>query len=397
MKHKNAGLTTIEIIIAAAILVVVVVGVLVAVKLSSGGKQQSADEEEATKVAEALLSQVDGYVRSADLEVNSDENNYIRFIGKDKTQIYHFNSAAGVVYFLEKASSEFGSNDDAIRAGAKAFAPEDTEMNSAAKNIKTFVIELVDADKAEGKVKATVRAEIGTANVPKTSEIPLNPATIKYFAEKAGHDVEVPTNTPTPTVAPTATDTPTPAPTDEPDTTPTPTEEAKPTETPTPEPTATPTPTEEVKPTETPTPTPTEEVKPTATPTPTPVVGNVWTAATYAGTANTGQGQLAVNQARMTLMKDPDAKMLVVVKRSSDDTTYLLGSEIGGIGAGTWTPLPEYKFVLGHNPEKEEEFAFEYSLKEMYDTWTALGEQKWWFMITNGSGYSLVRVDFVTK
>ena len=395
MKRKNAGLTTIEIIIAAAILVVVVVGVLVAVKLSSGNKKQTTDEEQATQVAETLLSQVDGYVRSADLEVSYDENNYIRLVGTDKTQIYHFNSASGIVYFLEKASSEFGKDADAIRAGAKAFAPEDDEMNFVAKDIKTFVIELIDQDKAEGKVKATVRATVGSANVPKTSEIPLNTETIKYFAEKAGHDVEVPTNTPTPTVAPTATNTPTPAPTDEPDATPTPTEEVKPTETPTPEPTATPT--EAAKPTETPTPTPTEEVKPTATPTPTPVVGNVWTAATYAGTSNTGQGQLAVNQARMTLMKDPDAKMLVVVKRSSDDTTYLLGSEIGGIGAGTWTPLPEYKFVLGHNPEKEEEFAFEYSLKEMYDTWTALGEQKWWFMITNGSGYTLVRVDFVTK
>ena len=395
MKRKNAGLTTVEIIIAAAILVVVVVGVLVAVKLSSGSKKQTSDEAEATKTAEALLSQVDGYVRAADLEVSSDENNYIRSVGKDKTQVYHFNSKTGVVYFVEKASSEFGSDDDAIRAGAKAFAPEDGDMSFAAKNIKTFVIELVDEDKAEGKVKATVRAEIGNANVPKTSEIPLNPTAIKYYAEKAGHDVEVPTNTPTPTVAPTATNTPTPAPTDEPDTTPTPTEEAKPTETPTPEPTATPT--EEVKPTETPTPTPTEEVKPTATPTPTPVVGNVRTAATFEGQANTGQGQLAVNQARMTLQSDPNAKMLVVLRRTSEDTTYLNGSVIGGIGAGTWTPFPEYEFVLGHDPAVDEEFAFEYSLKDMYDTWTALGEGKWWFMVNAGTGYQLVRVDFVTK
>ena len=106
MKRKNSGLSSVEIIIAAAIVVVVVVGILIAVKASRKNNSTSKDAEEATKIADDLMAQVEGFIGSADLDVDSDENNYIRMIGSDTCRFYHFDSASGKVFYTEKASSE---------------------------------------------------------------------------------------------------------------------------------------------------------------------------------------------------------------------------------------------------------------------------------------------------
>ena len=99
MKRKNSGLSSVEIIIAAAIVVVVVVGILIAVKASRKNNSTSKDAEEATKIADDLMAQVEGFIGSADLDVDSDENNYIRMIGSDTCRFYHFDSASGKVFY----------------------------------------------------------------------------------------------------------------------------------------------------------------------------------------------------------------------------------------------------------------------------------------------------------
>ncbi len=397
MKRKNSGLSSVEIIIAAAIVVVVVVGILIAVKASRKNNSTSKDAEEATKIADDLMAQVEGFIGSADLDVDSDENNYIRMIGSDTCRFYHFDSASGKVFYTEKASSEFGSDADAIRAQAKAFKPEDGSAREVAKNVKAFTMELLDPDKENGRAKVTVRTQVGNENVPKTKDIPLNAAVIKYYSERAGHPVTS-TPTPTPTKAPTNTATPTPTESADP----TPTGEAgtpTPEATATPEPTATATPTEAAKPTDTPTPTPTQEVKPTdtptPTPTPTPVIGKEqW----LLENPSNNLGSVATNRVPFA---DKNSVVRIIVRRTDDDTTYLKGSVIGGIGFDLFQATPPYEFILQHDPAKGEEFYFEYKLQDLKDAAVIAGEaegrkiNKWCFVIKDGSGYSFVGVKLI--
>jgi len=383
MKRKNEGLSTVEIIIAAVLIVAVIVGALIAIKSIGGNKTNEDDKQSATKIVDSLLTAVDGYVKSADLDINYDEKNYIRFVGRNKVQVYRHDAETKQVYFVEKSASEFGSTDEAIREAVKAYAPEVSEMSVAARNVETFYIELVNQDTLEGKVKTTVRAAVGSESIPKTQETALNSSAIAYFAERAGHTVDIPTVTPTPTTAPTST--PTPKPT-EPAETPTP----KPTEpaaTPTPtEAAATPTPTEPAA-----TPTPTE---PAATPTPDsskvhPMVENP--------EANTGF--LAPNRT----VWYTDAILRVYVERTSEDTEFLNGSTIGGIGMDDYNPDSHFLFVLDHDPEMNEMLYFDFDLQELKD-WAKMAAdaqsgagKKWTFKVNDDSGYSFRGVDVIER
>lgn len=355
MKRKNAGLTTVEIVVAAVILVAVVAGLLIVVKLSKKTTGPSADETEATKIVETLLTQVEGYIQSADLDVNQDADNYIRFVGKNKSQFYHFDAASGQVYMIEKDTSEFGSSDTEIRTAAEVYKPEYTASNVVAKNVKTFLIELVDKDTVEGSVKTTVRAEVGSSNIADTKNTKLNAAVIQYFADRAGHDIEIPTSTPTP--IPTNTATPTPVPTEDPGQ-PTPADS-----TPTPEPTAaadTPTPTPEVK----------EHIVKIITDNP-----------------QNNSHAVIVN----TLVIYPmDATIHFVVRRSSEETEFLNGSTIGGIGFDVY--VPTLTFDLDHDPAYEEEITFSYNLGELKGIADASNIKKLCVKINDNTGYSLVRI-----
>lgn len=359
MKRKNAGFTTVEIIVAVVILVAVVAGLLIVVKLSKKTTGPSKDETEATTIVETLLTQVGGYIQSADIDVNQDAENYIRFIGKNKSQFYHFDAATGEVRMVEKDSSEFGDNDDAIRAAAETYKPEYTASDVVAKNVKTFLIELVNKDTLEGCVKTTVRAEVGTtkANVSKTETTNLNGAVIKYFANRAGHEIEVPTATPTSTPIPTNTATPTPVPTEDPGQ-PTPAES-----TPTPEPT---------QGADTPTPTPGEE----------PIVK------TLNANVQNNSGTLVVN----TLVIYPkEATLKFVVRCDSEDTEVLKGASVGGIGFDVY--VPTLLFELDHDPKVNEEIVFTYNLGELKDTADANNINKLCVKVNDNIGYTLVRVD----
>ncbi len=391
MKRKNAGLSSVEIIIAAVILVAVIVGILVAVKLSNRRNSTTPDAEKAATIAETLLKQLDGYARVSDLDISSDEKNYIRLVGKSKTYIFYFDSASKKVYLAEKDSSAYGSSDDAIRSGAKADTPEVGSMSEVAANVQTFVIELVEADTINGRMKATVRTQVGSENALRKAgpdkedfmpEIPLVNELKVYFAKRAGHELQLPTSTPTPE----ATATNTPVPTTKPSDTPTPTQ--APEETPTPTPEATPEPTPEATPTETPapteTPTPAPTEAPTATPTPKIELGKVtW----LEQNPQSNAGYVYVNR---TVFLKKDSMIQIVVRRSSEeDTAYKMGDTIGGIGFDNWNPTPPYIFVLQSNPEYDEEIYFEYPLQELLDAAKTAGNaSKWCIKIDDASGYS---------
>lgn len=350
MKRKNTGLSTVEIVVAAVILVAVVVGLLVVVKLTKNTEGPSADKETATKTVEDLLNQVDGYVRSADLEVNYDEENYIRLIGKSKTQIYHFDSASGKVYMVERNTSDFGTDEDVIRKVAKDEKPSDSSMTLVASNVKTFLVELIDKETEKGLARTTVRSEVGKESVSETKGTPLNPATIVYFAKYAGEDIVLPTNTPTPTPA----DTPTPVPT-----------------------TAV---------ADTPTPVPT-----TAAETPTPTAEPELVVVHKIQNPQTNVETIVVNT--MVLYPD-DAVFKVIVRRSGEETDNLTGAKIGGIGFDVGNPADGYEFVLDHDPAFEEEFYFDsYTVGELRSLADSLGIKKLFIKVNDNSGYSLVGVD----
>ncbi|MBR7019930.1 MAG: hypothetical protein IKI15_02610 [Lachnospiraceae bacterium] len=350
MKRKNTGLSTVEIVVAAVILVAVVVGLLVVVKLTKNTEGPSADKETATKTVEDLLNQVDGYVRSADLEVNYDEENYIRLIGKSKTQIYHFDSASGKVYMVERNTSDFGTDEDVIRKVAKDEKPSDSSMTLVASNVKTFLVELIDKETEKGLARTTVRSEVGKESVSETKDTPLNPATIVYFAKYAGEDIVLPTNTPTPTPA----DTPTPVPT-----------------------TAV---------ADTPTPVPT-----TAAETPTPTAEPELVVVHKIQNPQTNVETIVVNT--MVLYPD-DAVFKVIVRRSGEETDNLTGAKIGGIGFDVGNPADGYEFVLDHDPAFEEEFYFDsYTVGELRSLADSLGIKKLFIKVNDNSGYSLVGVD----
>ena len=354
MKRKNTGLSTVEIVVAAVILVAVVVGLLVVVKLTKNTEGPSADKEAATKTVEDLLNQVDGYVRAADLEVSYDEENYIRLVGKSKTQIYHFDSASGKVYMVERNTADFGTDDDVIRKLVKDEKPSDSSMTLVASNVKTFLVELVDKETEKGLARTTVRSEVGKESVSETKDTPLNPSAINYFAKYAGADVVLPTNTPTPVPTNTTAPTPTTA-----ATTPS-------ADTPTPEPT---------KAAETPTPTAEPELV---------VVHKIENPQNNVGT-------VVVNT--MVLYPD-DAVFKVIVKRSGEETDNLTGAKIGGIGFDVGTPADGYEFVLDHDPEFEEEFYFtQFTVGDLRSVADKLGIKKLLIKINDNSGYSLVGVD----
>lgn len=355
MKRKNAGLSTVEIVVAAVILVAVVVGLLIVVKFSKNNDAPSQDEEQATQIVDALLSQVDTYIQSADLDVNNDADNYIRFVGKNKCQIYLFDSTASQVFFVEIDSSSLGTDDDAIRKAAATHKPAKEEMNIVARNVKTFVIDLIDADTEKGFVRTTVRAQVGkdiAGNVSKTKETPLNSAVISYFAERAGKSVDLPSVTPTP--VPINTLTPTPIP-----------------NTPTPEPT---------KPGDTPTPEPTPHEKELKT------KENIVT-------GTTGTRSVILNQ--YVSYKNKDAVLRIVVRRNENETENKKGASIGGICFGeVSTPDDNYLFILDHDPEVNEEFSLPtISLSEIMDVAQAAGIKKIMVKVAEGSGYDLVSIN----
>ncbi|MBP5489629.1 MAG: hypothetical protein J6Y10_03415 [Lachnospiraceae bacterium] len=362
MKRKDAGLTTVEIVVAAVILVAVVVGLLLVVKLSKNSDGPSKDEEEAKKIVSELLSQVDTDVRSADLDVTYDADNYIRFIGRNKCQFFLFDSASGNVYLLEKDSSEFGKDDDSIRNAAAEAKPTKEEMKVTASNVKTFIIELVNPDTAEGKVKTTVRVQVGTelvGNVSESRETPLHSDAIKYFADRAGHDVEVPSVTPTP--IPTNTATPTPTPEQQPgDNTPTP-EPTKPADTPTPEAT------------------PTEAAKELV------VVHKVTNPQSNASA-------IAINTMIPPIYPE-DAAFVVIAKRTAEETENKKGSTIGGIGLDIGTPADGYTFVLDRDYAVDEEIRFTYTIGEFWNIQKVSDIKKLMVKIDDNSGYTLVGVD----
>lgn len=361
MKRKDAGLTTVEIVVAAVILVAVVVGLLLVVKLSKNSDGPSKDEEEAKKIVSELLSQVDTDVRSADLDVTYDADNYIRFIGRNKCQFFLFDSASGNVYLLEKDSSEFGKDDDSIRNAAAEAKPTKEEMKVTASNVKTFIIELVNPDTAEGKVKTTVRVQVGTelvGNVSESRETPLHSDAIKYFADRAGHDVEVPSVTPTPIPTNTATPTPTP-------------EQQPGDNTPTPEPTSEPT-----KPADTPTPTAEPEFH---------VVHKVENPQTNADT-------VTINTIIPPIYPE-DTVFKVIVRRGDGETELKKGDTIGGIGLDVGTPADGYTFVLDRDYEPGEEIYFTYTVKEFVEISKVAGIKKLIIKVYDNSGYSLVGVD----
>ncbi len=354
MKRKNTGLSTVEIVVAAVILVAVVVGLLVVVKLTKNTEGPSADKEAATKTVNDLLNQVDGYVRAADLEVSYDEENYIRLVGKSKTQIYHFDSASGKVYMVERNTADFGTDDDVIRKVAKDEKPTVDTMTLVASNVKTFLVELVDKETEKGLARTTVRSEIGKESVSETKDTPLNPSTINYFAKYAGEDIVLPTNTPTPVPTNTTAPTPTTA-----ATTPS-------ADTPTPEPTQA---------AETPTPTAEPELV---------VVHKIQNPQTNVET-------IVVNT--MVLYPD-DAVFKVIVRRSGEETDNLTGAKIGGIGFDVGNPADGYEFVLDHDPAFEEEFYFDsYTVGELRSLADSLGIKKLFIKVNDNSGYSLVGVD----
>ena len=354
MKRKNTGLSTVEIVVAAVILVAVVVGLLVVVKLTKNTEGPSADKEAATKTVEDLLNQVDGYVRAADLEVSYDEENYIRLVGKSKTQIYHFDSASGKVYMVERNTSDFGTDEDVIRKVAKDEKPADGSMTLVASNVKTFLVELVDKETEKGLARTTVRSEVGKESVSETKDTPLNPAAINYFAKYAGADIVLPTNTPTPIPTNTTAPTPTTA-----ATTPS-------ADTPTPEPTQA---------AETPTPTAEPELV---------VVHKIENPQTNVET-------IVVNT--MVLYPD-DAVFKVIVQRTGEETENLTGAKIGGLGFDVGNPADGYEFVLDHDPEFEETFYFDsYTVGELRSLAESLSIKKLFIKVNDNSGYSLVGVD----
>ncbi|MBO4789158.1 MAG: hypothetical protein J5531_09685 [Lachnospiraceae bacterium] len=361
MKSKNKGFSTVEIVVAAVILVAVVVGLLLVVKLSKNSDTTSEDETKATQIVDALLSQVDADVRSADLDVNYDADNYIRFIGRNKCQFFLFDSASGNVYVVEKNSSEFGSDDETIRTTASEQKPAKEEMSVTATNVKTFIIELVGADTAEGSVKTTVRAQIGndiTGNVSKSQNTPLNGEVIKYYADRAGHDVEVPSATPTPIPTNTAT--------------PTPTQAAQPTsagDTPTPEPT-------------------------TAADTPTPTPGEKELQVKHKFENPQTNAETIVINTIVPPIYPEDAVLIILVQRGEDETENLTGATIGGIGLDVGVPADGYTFVLDHDPEPGEVLRFgPYPLKDFIEFKNVSGIQKLVVKVNDNSGYSLIGAD----
>lgn len=392
MRRKNSGLSTVEIVIAAVIMVAVVVGALIAIKSSQKKRGSQSDDEEATRIVDMLLTQVEGYVGSADIDVDFDASNYIRFAGSSKYQVFYHDTKTKAVYFVEKDTSELGSEPDAVRMAIKDVKPSTDEMRVIAKNVETFLIEVVSRDQKEGHVTATARAIVNDANIVKAKDFGLNNEVIKYYAKLAGHEIDLPTPTPTPTPTPVPTNTPTPTPAEE--VTPTPTEEAKPTEEPTPEPTATPTPEPTATPTPTeapatPTPTPTEEPG-VPTPTPTPEGFKVYNLVTDPS-ANTTE--VVLNKQVFLLRADPNAVLRIYVRRSGETTDNLKGAKIGGIGFDNYNPAIGLEFILDHDPEYEEVFSFAYSLKELKDTADESGIKKLGVKVNDDSGYSLYKVD----
>lgn len=359
MKRKNTGLSTVEIVVAAVILVAVVVGLLLVVKLTKNTDGPSKEELEAKKVVEDLLNRVDGYVRAADLDVNYDEENYIRFVGSEKSQIFHFDSASGKVYMIEKNTADYGTDENVIRKMAEGDKPQNDGMQVVANHVVTFVIDLVDKDTAKGLVRTTVRAQVGNANTSDTKDTPLNGKTIEYFAKYAGHDVELPTSTPTP----------------------------KPTNTPTPIPTPT---TSEVTPGGDATPTP-EPTQPVDTPTPTPGEKEP-TVVTKLENNTTNTGSVVIN----TMVAYPDdAVFRVVVSRSDDEVEAKKGQVIGGIGLDVFVPADGYEFKLDSVPDKGDELTYDFTVGEFREFGKKLGVKKVCIKVNDNSGFKFECVKII--
>lgn len=363
MRKKNAGLSTVEIIIAAVIVVAVVVGVLIAVRMSSSSDPVREDRDKAQEIADKLSNDLEGYIKSADLDINYDELNYIRFVGKNNYQIYYQDSQTGNVYFIEKASSEAGATDDEIRKAVKAMQPDPSEMQKVYENVAVMSIELIEQATEKGRAKVTIRANVGSETAPVNKEVELNNSAKMYFAEVAKQELIIPTETPTPTPTP------------------------KPTNTPTPEISNTPTPT--LKPDD---PTPTPSPEPTATPTPEPTKEPELVVKHALQNPQANTGQVAVSQ---VVLYPGNAVVHVIAKRTGEDsdTVFHKGDELGGIGLGSYTPVDQYKFVLDRDYELDEEVTFDYTLDELRAIAKQADVKKWSFKIYDESGFSFVGVD----
>lgn len=348
MKRKNAGLSTVEIIVAAVIVVVIVVGILVAVKMSGKEPTEDLNETKAKEIAESLAAKVEDCTKNADLDIIIDGQGYSRFVGSNKYQVFYMDNTAKKVYFVEKDTSDLGSDPKEIREKAKSITFQPDEMELLASDVITFLPELSNPASLEGALKIVTNVKVGDASKPAEKTIPLNKSAIEYFAEKANVDITVPTESPTPTPVQTNTPTPTPKPDD-----------------PTPEPT---------KPADTPTPQP-KEMK------------------SREVSSGTNNSRTVILNQHVSLMSK-DAVLRVVVKRNENETTNMKGAEIGGICFNEVNvPDMSYLYILDHDPEIGEEFSLtSYPLAKLYEDAKASGSTKVMVRINDGSGYDLVGI-----
>ena len=353
MKRKNAGLSTVEIIVTAVIVVLVIAGVLIAVKLSGKAPTDDGSEAQSKELAENLIAKVEECTKNADLDIIIDGKGYSRFVGSNKYQVFYMDTETKKVYYVEKNSSDLGSDAKEIREKAKdvTYAPDEMELVES--NVVLFLPELVNETSLEGALKVVASVKAGDATNPVTKEIPLNKSAIEYFAERANVDITVPTESPTPTPAQTNTPTPTPKPDDP---TPTPT---KPADTPTPEPT----------------PKDLEEKIEHKTP-----------------TTGTNTLDLVLNT-MVTYKKKQNVVVRIVITRTQEDTTNMKGATIGGLCLDSGTPADGYFFTLQDDYDLDQEFYFEYPFELFTEFKEDFGIRKVTVKVNSNSGYTLQSVD----
>lgn len=88
-----------------------------------------------------------------------------------------------------------------------------------------------------------------------------------------------------------------------------------------------------------------------------------------------------------------DAVVKVYVTRTAEETSFLRGSTVGGIGVTDGKPDSRFTFVLDHDTIVDETVSFRFTVGDLLDFAEAEGQKKLYVIVDDASGYRLTGVD----
>ena len=79
--------------------------------------------------------------------------------------------------------------------------------------------------------------------------------------------------------------------------------------------------------------------------------------------------------------------------RTAEETSFLRGSTVGGIGVTDDKPDSRFTFVLDHDTIVDETVSFRFTVGDLLDFAEAEGQTKLYVIVDDASGYRLTGVD----